>query len=538
MENPRAVDARLERRQTHVAAFLELERLMRLNPDYDANDPLVRRCLEALPEAIRLQTRDALDDYRNYVREAREAERALRKEARLAQFNLDAEGLGAFLFFVRTGDFPRGSVSFDLRESCWIVSLADVADYRNFFDPNLSNKSTNPSEKDRTKKIEKSGGLYHRPNIMLSAAPSQAGRYVDAGTVAGYAPAVLLVRKRPTDEGFEQIVAHEYQHHVNHDLLHLFRRAEKRQKPPEQRERESWVKDELLAYIRDGATGNEVEDAMLGTLYDELFVHPVYGKQMKDEVRAVAAELRKKSYVLGVPEARQALVYHLLDVPLSEMAQRLAELAVFFNKRLEQTETTFAVPDKLTDPTVFFPPGAARQAQRKSADAYSRLEQASDEVWGSVFLASKDAFDEQIKEKSEKEQALRDAATPLRRDGVLVPYAQVFGEPTRELRNSVDRVLADLMRLPPSVIDQLVDVARDAKGMPPSFADEPAIQCIRQSLEAGGANEVVFHDPRTPYGLAFEIRVDWTPRHDPSKVSTAYLVLYGGKPQRVNPDRV
>lgn len=199
---------------------------------------------------------------------------------------------------------------------------------------------------------------------------------------------VILSRNEFSD----RTVLHERQHFINDSILQNFTGIESRIVPPkkdfpllaggtnEQKARVrkglGWVKDELLARIRDGSDSIRVTDFFGTNLYKYLS-----DEFLEDEQKEVSALLKKieselKS-ALGLfidGQSRGILVYHLVDIPLLRFPERIRAISAFYNSKI--SEFTNFIPDENME----------KQVQDK--DVRQRLTELRLDITGEAYTVS------------------------------------------------------------------------------------------------------------------------------------------------------
>ncbi len=208
---------------------------------------------------------------------------------------------GRTLFFKRFNRFPVGKIEVVHSEAYCVVTCFAAEDY-NAIAPAVDETS--------------SDGSFHRSFHLLLEPDFQ--------------PTVLLVNgAQDSVAPAERIVTHERQHFINTIL-----------------QCENGIKDEILAYIRDASSSDELLESLSSPLYDYLFSDFTEEEaQKKDQaIDACAAALdaidREVSWALEdyVPpsvksQVRAVLVGQVADFPLEKIPEKLRQVADFYKKR-------------------------------------------------------------------------------------------------------------------------------------------------------------------------------------------------------------
>jgi hypothetical protein len=98
------------------------------------------------------------------------------------------------------------------------------------------------------------------------------------------------------------------------------------------------IKDELLAYLRDGSSFRDA----LSFLEDKIYGHILenFIPEETEEINQLMSDIRKALYKLPLEfdslNGRALLVYHLLDVPLHKMPQRIKYIAEYYKNESDK----------------------------------------------------------------------------------------------------------------------------------------------------------------------------------------------------------
>lgn len=141
----------------------------------------------------------------------------------------------------------------------------------------------------------------------------------------------------------QRTVQHELQHFLNIFFFEEFRKTERvpsrvtnnRALAAERSRGDSlrqWVKDELLAYLREGASSKEFRKSLHGGAYDVIFdlAKDDDDHALRQLVETLETELHVIDTVFASPEARRVLIYQLVDIPLERIPDWLPVLARFY----------------------------------------------------------------------------------------------------------------------------------------------------------------------------------------------------------------
>lgn len=192
---------------------------------------------------------------------------------------------------------------------------------------------------------------------------------VVAGTFSKYEKfrdiSINVIAVGPADsENDAEVVLHERQHFINYSILSIFREIEPREQAlikdkalyPElyklmtedgtSSTPDKWpvysmrkIKDELLAYLRDGSSFAEAVDFIDDKIYKHL-LNPFSDKQKEEVLHLLSADIGVALYTLppefNSPNGRALLVYHLLDVPLHKMPLRIKYIVEYYENEFNK----------------------------------------------------------------------------------------------------------------------------------------------------------------------------------------------------------
>lgn len=461
---------RFERRQRHVAVMIRLDQLM--NSSYgEVKEEKLWECIEPLPDVLKQGAAEVIKRHLERKQGTLWTEKEIRRMADEHGYPTGPEGLGSFLFFHRTREEPVGEVRLERAGESLIMTLADPADYRHFYEPRLVLGGKKDSKK--RKRIDDTSGSYHT-ELIRAPFPMETYRRLTFGGELNF---VLLVKASLQDPEHRKIVVHERQHHINHAMLDLFERSERYPKKPDAIDPAMTrpVKDELLAYLREEATGVFLAENIFSPLYERLFHTdpPEAGEKMREVIREAARIIDTSADVWGESYARDALVFHLIDIPLEDIPAHMEQLTEFF-RPLVQAVQPFPHTSALLNSFEIFRTTADRQGaydamQRKTfdmADATHDMVQAVFTQPAEVRESQKAAFDAQhagfLEDWKEFQEGERGMVF-----GYVEPKNAVSG------RDALERVLLDLSSLPRIVLQRFSQ----------DMTDEEASKCVVARIE-------------------------------------------------------
>ncbi len=267
-------------------------------------EPFVLSRTELSPE-IRERLLDIIAQYRKKTEQTEYAFQRLQEillEAELLSGELDGAAIandlgpsdaGRALFIRMMGLEPRGSVFLSQLEGYILMDFSDESDLQAFT---------------QTKGIAAGGWFQHEREFVL-----QGERF----------PVVSVNSSKGNRENDRLVLLHERQHFVNQKLLGFFYKDEPAPRSGGEIERiaERKVKDEVLAYMRNGSSGQQIQQALGGHLYLDLFddLNEDEKSRIHQSLQDIAMQVDTFAENFASEAARGLLVYALIDVPLSKM---------------------------------------------------------------------------------------------------------------------------------------------------------------------------------------------------------------------------
>ena len=353
---------------------------------------------------------------------------------------------------------PVGRVLLCRKEAYFILYCEDRVDY----------------ERIRGKKDD-SGGVFHRALKTLLM-----GREISLVIVHGY-PGIK--------NGEDQILLHERQHFINHNLLDLFETEEfnaystraqaiglevKREEFKEQTKKFRAIKDEVLAYIRDGRSGKAILDALVGPLYSHLF--SVFSKEEKNLVDDILQEI---CLIIDDPQFKQIwsgqdnralIVYHLIGVPLLKFPDKMKDLCSSYQERVRAVSKTYDEVNtgrsqsftRLEEKRAY-PPSYQRYVDEggKEKEAIDILLSGPLKLitWGNYkdALPHLEKIEEAIGQMGLHMKKLKEIIGQLEFEGIRLPYCDSWSSSDEEHTDSPDQAPTDLIeRIRGSILNVLM----------------------------------------------------------------------------------
>lgn len=483
--NPERQRVRTERqieviKRNHEAAVtaFELESLVTGEDIKSFDNEEIETVLQKLPSRLRSHYHEAM---RNYFND--------RKRIENYKSEIDAFVEEKNSYGIPIRDIPRelgkstfrdiahgesmGEVTLNLQEGYFIMSFEDPRDYARA----VHGRDAIPAS--TSVPIEKSAGTYHRMRRIAFFEDKY------------YGP-VIMVKK---SEHVESIIAHERQHYINNRVFAGFKVTEgpvaDTPQALEARLQRN-IKDEVLAYMRDGSTGTSMERSLFGELYTHLFSSLGRSKdETESVVKKTAGFLNQHHEVLKSPEARAVLVYQLAHVPLEEFPKWLDALGKYYvwryellsNFDIDTSSSSWNMWSNWTTGIDDFSKNTFPSQYREYLDQSREKKDEVLEHMKSIRLEAKNLIFNQavpISHIEETVHGLRDRYkelrgqlleiyAPLMRDGVLIPRAKEmttyeFGEDvadanqdTSEWLETVKQTVLDRLRnYPQQEIDSII----------------------------------------------------------------------------------
>ena len=471
-----------------VAAY-EFEKLL-ASTSFNSDDPVIEEKLAALPEQVRDRFEFGMINYewnkRNSEERLLQIEEMIEKNV---QYDITRTEMRAELpkmMYQSLGIYtePKGEIKFEVREGYMIFIFSHPEDYQNAI-------SRQPNVTPNDPIVEKSGGIFSHATYLSLFSDHYMGP-------------VLMVRGDLVPEAVEDIVVHERQHFINHNILNLFSATEKY---PEQKFVQDWakirkfqqIKDEVLAYMREGRYGFEMKENLNGELYRHLFqgLSPDDEKDARRIIDLTAKFLDHRGSSSHNRENQAILVYQLACVPFAKFPAWLKAIEAYYFERfqlLEQFDTDVSIFELPMENDWY-----ARTMDGHYPVKYQQIYQAESftdeahrlvaELAGLRKKAQGIAFDQtlsldNVREKIQEleshykqtRQQFSVLFEPLKKEGILRPIATAtrsykYGEEVDEgtdddssyLSEIRKKILAELDSYPQEEIDKIAEF-HDGKG--------------------------------------------------------------------------
>ncbi len=331
-----------------------------------------------IKEALRL----GINSYVNEKISAKRAELDIKAEL---GSDASAEDWGRHLFFLRTGIYPQETVTAYREDGYFVVHCPSAEDHLRF----------RFGKEEINEKYRESGGTFHEA--------------LDLGT--SLRVKCLSIRDWG---GQSQVKRHERQHWLNNVVYDSFRTIEfydenskKTLRPSletflsttdEGRKKARVIKDEVLAYMRDGVDSKIITDFHTTNLYTHLTED--FSKEEQEQLSDLMQEIEEKLNFLckmfTTPRERAVLVYQLMSSPLLEFPDALKQAQEFYQKRWDEF-------------TCFLPQDIGQLKTVVSAEEFNTINDAYLEIEGLVYSNTSlvMAIDLQENEAEKKRQEVK-----------------------------------------------------------------------------------------------------------------------------------
>lgn len=235
--------------------------------------------------------------------------------------NADPYEYGKRLFFARTGVEPKYPVHFS-HELGYFILYCQGEDYTKFR---------------REEPGKKSGGCLYF-TFPIEELPSEVPLVViDGSHEENFSPTLITVKR------------HERQHFINRTLLKNFDVLENdavvsmlKTNSPDVVETDyvnayKDLKDEILAYLKDGRKGSEIVSNLESPLYEHLLsVFPEKDRNSLIKIlEEIGAEIDNADDIFNRLPFRGLLVYHLIDRPLPTIPDYITTIARWYREQLK-----------------------------------------------------------------------------------------------------------------------------------------------------------------------------------------------------------
>jgi len=289
----------------------------------DTTSEDIVECLQNLPEDVRKTFLTIIQNYAEQREQTRAKMRVLSSYLEtVKRMGVPAEKtpeyFGQMMFRQRTDKEPKGKITFEQREAYFIMICEDPDDY--------AQAAAGKKGDSDAPYARMSGGTFHRSMELAFGGPDL------KQTVS-----VLLIKGYKDEKDKNSVIVHERQHFINDRLLDTFRITEKHAKESGAEWKGRNIKDEVLAYIRDGSSGSKIANSLFGELYSHLFFDMSKEEQLKvkETINKIKDLLDNNRWYLESPESRGVLVYQLAGIPLERIPVWLDAALTFYAKRKE-----------------------------------------------------------------------------------------------------------------------------------------------------------------------------------------------------------
>jgi len=307
-------------------------------------------------KALKLEIfKNVISNYLCKKVKAQRAERTLKEIIEEKGEELSEKSLGKYLFENQTSSKSHSAVVAKRREGYFIISFADTKDYYQF-----------KMGKEKAEEGESSGGHYDS--------------WIPVNGVCGGIEIIAINRLQNLEEETGTLI-HERQHFINNTFFHfstiepskysskdypiLNKAVKKELEESKLPLKEKWdldsgdeteikmplarTKNEFLAYLRD-----PTEDFMMTHFIDKSLYSDIresFSQEEQEELDRLMEDIEENlsilSRLLTTNKERAVLVYHLIDIPLIKIPQRLKALENYLSKQDEYKNKYESVKEKL-----------------------------------------------------------------------------------------------------------------------------------------------------------------------------------------------
>lgn len=525
-----------------AAAAYRVERIV-IQSGAEANQGEIDAEMERLSPELREPFLHSISRYRYHERQAAACESSLKEHSeKTREYGWEGsstpDAWGDIFFRQFVHDEPEGTVIFERREAYFVMICSDPSDYvRAVEATRVSGEAFDASH---------TAGIFHRAHLI---------NFYQGGKKE-HVPLMIVDGNQPV----RRVIAHERQHFLNENILSDFEETEalggRKERNPIVQRLYRGIKDEVLAYLRDGSSGTDIEEALGKDAYRHLF-RPL---PSSDEEAAWMIVGRIKQFLdrhhgsFDGDSARGILTYQLAPVPLREFPKYLNALEIYYGERFRMLREFEAIDLENADDLQLrriaedmFPPQCGAEAD----SAQFRLRNALDKLEALQEAANHLAYNPNIDIRSVR-PVIRDSASqyralcgeirkmlaPLRRNGVILPHATEarVQEGSRSVApielQRMDRmrhaVLEKISLLPQDVLDEIAEYLKHYSGPRPRVLTK-LYQAVREAVQGEIETKTVRMDPylidaeRGVFGA--DVRVK-TARED----SEFSITLYSSQP--------
>lgn len=309
-------------------------------------------------------------------------------------------------------------------------------------------------------------------------------------------PLILIRGEKSSvpDVEIAAVEAHEEQHFINHAILDRFDPLERAYgaKPvpflkgeheivsENLRESHLGLKDEILAFLKDGTPGQEIPDILVHYKKFYTQLEPAEVNALKLQLREIGKALEKYSHIFSAAPA--VLVYHLVDIPFQHIGEYVEKIGQWYqDKFVDWQPATVDFLEFTEYPTAY---GKAKNDAIKNAQEFNQV---LPKVFRTMLLNPgmklSDTVDSDI---LQAKQAYEDSKQALYRNDTHVPYVVDATKTVELTENDSNKVTALLDSLCEST-DQsdIVELYRFLRSNPgiTSVTDDPHAQFLINLIE-------------------------------------------------------
>ena len=365
---------------------------------------------------------------------------------------------------------PSGGIKMEVKEGYIVLIFENTGDYQR---AKLAQSGIIVPETERIK--EDTGGTYHH-SVRIDMFKDR------------YMGPVLMIRG---DQKVGDVLAHERQHFINHSVFANFfvteNNPEKTFSTKSNMDRVIGfrrIKDEVLAYLREGRGGTEILRSLNGEIYKHLF--DSLSEENKKNAREILSEIKEPldqfASINSGDEARAIMVYQLAHISFDKFPNWLEAIRKYYYQRFELMEEFDAsvsvyglVMDKNWHYSIAhgeYPSKYAKQAEevsKRAQELIDELKSIRDRARDIIFDQSTNisVLDEKLgtvrEEYGRAQNEFSELYRPLMKGGLLAPdsgslRSYKYGE---DIHDAIKNSSENLLEVRQAVLDAVDEYPQD-----------------------------------------------------------------------------
>ncbi len=331
----------VKRARKHVEIAALLDAYLEIPSDHsweDFEDFLEHTCaisVKEIPESLRTRFQGIITEWTHLSRAHKNVEKSLEELAQRQGRSISPENMGIIFYqgtqFIKGQDILQKNPEYQLHKEAPEAPISVRME-----GPYLAVYVPDDYDHEQIGGTPGSGGTFHRSESITL-------RYEDRELN----PNILIIKSKSDTEEAENTRTHERQHFINHAWMK--KEAFKDLKTV----KEEWMKDEILAFIKDGSSPQRIYNGLTSTLYEHLYagLDEKEKEELKHLLKQTTDALKEARGWFPTNITSMLLVYHLIDLPLSRFPETLKLLTEFekakYNAQTDETPAlTFKIPHK------------------------------------------------------------------------------------------------------------------------------------------------------------------------------------------------